>query len=100
MRDPGDGTTNPSPRPAPHPPIGSFADLNIATGTRIRVLRDNGRRGLIGLEGVVVQSLPGAVIVELVGDPLLKFRASMKSGFETIKITPRRHFRVTEVERI
>lgn len=78
----------------------NFPDLNIAKGTRIRVLEDNGRRNLVGLEGEVVQSLPGAVIVELENDPLLYHRATQAGGFERTRRKPRRHFRVTEVERI
>ena len=78
----------------------SFADLNIAKGSRIRVLKDNGSRGLVGLEGTVVQSLPGFVVVELENDPLLSFRAVQAGGFERPNRQPQRHFRVTEVERI
>lgn len=78
----------------------SFADLNIAAGTRIRVLEDNGRRGLVGLEGVVVQSLAGFVVVELDNDPALRHRVDMAGGYERPQRKPRRHFRVTEVERV
>jgi hypothetical protein len=77
----------------------SLSSLNFARGTRIRVLEDNGRRGLVGLEGIVVQSIPGSVVVELEDDPMLRFRAEMPGGFEKPIRPPQRHFRVTEVER-
>jgi hypothetical protein len=97
---PGDGRDNPPyPQPA-RPGTDNLDHLNIAKGTRIRVLKDNGRRGLVGLEGSVVQSLPGFVIVELENDPLLRHRANMAGGFERRQTAPRRHFRVTEVERV
>lgn len=78
----------------------TFEELNFAKGTRIRVVEDNGRRGLVGLEGVVVQSFPGSVVVELENDPLLRFRANQNVGFVRSQKTPQRYFRVTEVERI
>ena len=100
MRIAGDGRENPRPGPRPHQGRDSLSHLNIAKGTRIRVLEDNGRRGLVGLEGVVVQSLPGSVVVELENDPLLDFRATQAGGYERPRRQPQRHFRVTEVERI
>ena len=96
----GEGRENPPPRPRAEPGKDSLSHLNIARGHRIRVLKDNGKRGIVGLEGVVVQSMPGAVIVELDNDPMLFFRANMQSGFANPGKSPRRHFRVTEVERI
>jgi len=60
-------------------------------------LEDNGRRGLVGLEGKVVSSIPGSVIVELENDPMLFFRATMLVTKNMAR--PQRHFRVTEVER-
>lgn len=80
--------------------MGDFSNLNYAKGTRIRVLEDNGRRGLVGLEGVVVQSLPGFVVVELENDPALRHRVEMEGGITRPRRRPLRHFRVTEVERI
>jgi len=100
MRIPGDGRENPAPRPRAVQGRDSLAHLNIAQGTRIRVLEDGGRRGLVGLEGVVVQSLPGSVVVELEHDPLLRFRAEQAGGFVIPRRTPRRHFRNNEVERV
>lgn len=90
------------PKPAQRPLRGtdSLAHLNHARGTRIRVLEDNGRRGLVGLEGVVVQSFPGSVVVELEHDPMIRHRAEMAGGFSFPKRPPKRHFRVTEVERV
>lgn len=93
------GRANPPPRPTTRRGTDSLSDLNFARGTRIRVLKDNGSRGLVGLEGVVVQSIPGSVVVELENDPLIAFRANMAGGFELPKRQPQRHFRVTEVER-
>lgn len=84
----------------PKPGTDSLAELNIAKGSRIRVLKDNGRRLLVGLEGVVTHSYPGGVVVELENDPLLRFRATQAGGITTPIRTPRRNFRVTEVERI
>ena len=72
----------------------------MVKGTRIRVLEDNGSRGLVGLEGVVIQSFPGYVVVELEGDPALRHRVRMDGGYERPRVQPRRHFRVTEVERV
>ena len=100
MRIEGDGRENPPPRPRQPIVNPSFPELNYARGTRIRVLEDNGRRGLVGLEGVVVQSLPGFVVVELENDPLVRFRAEMPGGAAFPKRQPQRHFRVTEVERV
>lgn len=97
---PGDGRENPAPRPRLNPGQDYIAHLNIGKGTRIRVLKDNGKRGLVGLEGVVVQSFPGSVMVELENDPALRHRMYQPGGFETPRRQPRRHFRVTEVERV
>jgi hypothetical protein len=63
-------------------------------------LEDIGKRGLVGFVGVVVQSIPGSVVVELDNDPMTFFRAQMQGGFEKPNHPPQRHFRVTEVERI
>ena len=97
---PGDGRDNPKPQPRLNPGNVYLPELNFARGTRIRVLEDNGRRGLVGLEGVVVQSSPGFVTVELENDPLLRHRMYQAGGFATTRKQPRRHFRVTEVERV
>lgn len=99
MRIEGDGRDNPPPQPRPKQGTDPLSSLNFAKGTRIRVLKDNGRRGLVGLEGVVVQSFPGAVVVTLENDPALRHRVSMQGGFERPRRQPLRHFRVTEVER-
>ena len=96
----GEGRRRPKGRPNPKPGTDSLSSLNFARGTRIRVLEDNGRRGLVGLEGVVIQSFPGSVVVELENDPLLRHRAEMASGFALSKSHPQRYFRVTEVERV
>lgn len=96
----GEGRVRPPGRPNPKFPRHSFAELNYAKGTRIRVLEDNGSRGLVGLEGLVVVSMPGSVIVELEDDPMLRFRAEMAGGITKPTRIPQRHFRVTEVERI
>ena len=96
----GEGRENPPPRPRLNPGQDGLAHLNFARGTRIKVLKDNNKRGLLGLEGVVVQSFPGYVVVELESDPALRHRVSMQTGFAKSRITPRRHFRVTEVERL
>jgi hypothetical protein len=80
--------------------VSDLSSLNYARGTRIRVLEDNGRRGLVGLEGVVVQSIPGFVVVELENDPAIRHRVEMDGGFSSPRRTPLRHFRVTEVQRI
>ncbi len=96
----GEGRRRPKGRPNPKPGTDSLADLNFARGTRIRVLKDNGTRGLIGYEGIVVQTYQGGVVVELEDDPLLFFRADMKTGFATNMSHPQRHFRASEVERV
>jgi len=96
----GEGRGRPPGRPNPHTPNTSIPELNYVRGTRIRVIEDNGRRGLVGLEGVVIQSNPGSVIVELEHDPMLRFRMEMQSGFARPSKPPLRHFRVTEVERV
>lgn len=96
---PGDGRENPKPAQRPKTGTDSLAHLNFARGTRIRVVQDNGRRGLIGLEGVVVQSLPGAVVVELENDPAVRHRVTMDGGISVPRRRPLRHFHVTEVER-
>ena len=95
------GRADPKPAPrAKRPKKLSFPELNIAVGTRIRVLEDNGKRGIVGFEGVVKQSFAGSVVVELDDDPMMKFRAEMPGGFVNPTRPPLRHFRVTEVERI
>lgn len=94
-----DGRENPKPAPQPKRGTDSLSHLNYARGTRIRVLEDNGRRGLVGLEGVVVQSIPGYVVVELENDPATRHRVDMAGGFTRPRRAPKRHFRVTEVER-
>ena len=96
----GSGRDNPEPRQPTKRGTDDLGGLNIVAGTRIRVIEDNGRRRLTGLEGMVVQAGPGYVVVELENDPMLFFRAHMQSGFATPKVPPKRHFRVTEVERI
>lgn len=96
----GEGRDNPEPRQPTKRGTDDLGGLNITQGTRIRVIEDNNRRRLVGLEGLVVQSGPGYVIVELENDPMLFFRANMLSGFATPEVPPKRHFRVTEVERI
>jgi len=96
----GDGRENPRPPKIKHQPKASFDALNLVVGTRIRVIRDNGRSGLRGLEGVVVQSIGGGVVVKLDGDPARRFRVSQAGGFATPSRHPLRFFRVTEVERI
>ena len=96
----GEGRERPPGRPNPKRGTDSLADLNFARGTRIRVLEDNGSRGLVGYEGVVVLSIPGSVVVELDNDPMIHFRMNMATGFAEPKRAPQRHFRVTEVERV
>lgn len=100
----GAGVVAPPPPPPPPPPVEvpnnvTIDDLNFTRGTRIRVIEDNGTRGLIGLEGVVVGAFPGSVVVKLDFDPLLCFRGNQHGGVVFNK-DPRRHFRVTEVERV
>lgn len=96
----GEGRRRPPGRPNPKPGTDSLADLNFVRGTRIRVLKDNGRRGLVGYEGIVVQSYQGGVVVELEDDPLIHFRSEMRTGFVTSRTQPQRHFRASEVERV
>ena len=96
----GEGRVRPPGRPNPKLGKDSLSSLNYTRGTRIRVLEDNGSRGLVGLEGVVVASVPGSVVVELEHDPMLKFRAEMKVGIALSTQHPQRHFRVSEVERV
>lgn len=95
-----DGRENPKPEPQRARGTGDLSNLNIAKGTRIRVLQDNGRRGLVGLEGVVVQTVAGGVVVELENDPAIRFRLRMNLDFHGPSKRPLRYFRVTEVERI
>lgn len=97
---PGDGRDRPPGGPRPEPGKDDLSHLDIAKGTRVRVIADDERRGLKGLEGVVVQSMPGAVIVELENDPLLYHRSNMRVGFEKAKRQPQRHLRVIDVERV
>jgi hypothetical protein len=96
----GEGRRRPPGRPNPKQGDQSFPDLNYARGTRIRVLKDNGTRGLLGLEGVVIASYPGGVVVELEKDPLIAFRAKMAGGITFPSRQPQRNFRVTEVEAV
>ena len=96
----GEGRDNPAPRQPTKGVTDSFSDLNIGVGARIRVLEDNGTRGLLGLEGVVVQSFPGEVVVQLENDPMIRHRVRMLGGIARARRAPHRHFRVTEVERI
>lgn len=100
LTDLSEGRANPPPRPRSKPAMGDLSQLNFSRGERIRVLKDNGRRGLVGLEGKVVQTIPGSVVVELDADPLLLVRANQLGGIARTLQTPRRHFRVTEVERV
>jgi len=100
MRTAGDGRDKPIyPRPAERGKD-SLDSLNIPRGTRIRVLMDNGRKGLLGLEGTVAQSFPGYVVVRLENDPILSHRINQHGGLTRHKTAPLRHFRVTEVERV
>jgi hypothetical protein len=96
----GEGRRRPPGRPNPKPGTDSLSDLNFTRGTRIRVLKDNGKRGLVGYEGVVVHSYQGGVVVKLDNDPMLHFRSVMKTGFAANTIHPQRHFRASEVERV
>jgi hypothetical protein len=99
MRIEGDGRENPAPAQRLKPGTDSLSHLNIARGTRIRVL-ECGRRDIAGYEGVVIQSFPGSVVVKLDDDPALRHRIRMIGGFAIPQVPPKRHFRVTEVERI
>jgi len=96
----GEGRERPPGRPNPRIVNASIPSLNFARGTRIRVIEDNGTRGLVGLEGIVVASGPGSVVVELEDDPLIRFRAEMAGGITFPSRTPQRHFRASEVERV
>jgi len=96
----GDGTDNPKPLPRLNPGNDYLGNLNIVVGSRIRVLKDNGRRGLVGLEGTVVISTPGSVVVELENDPADKMRVDMAGGITNRIVKARRHFLINEVERI
>ena len=96
----GEGRDNPPPRQPTKRGTDSLSHLNIARGERIRVVKDNGTRGLLGLEGVVVQSFPGEVVVELEDDPAIRHRVTMSGGITKRTIPPQRFFRVTEVERM
>jgi hypothetical protein len=95
----GEGRDNPPPRQPTKRGLDGLGHLNFARGIRVRVIKDNGKRGLLGLEGVVMQSFPGEVVVELENDPLIGHRANMIGGMVLNK-RPMRHFRVTEVERV
>lgn len=97
---PGDGRDRPAGRPRPQPGTDDLGHLNIAVGTRIRVIEDLDRKGLKGLEGEVVQTLAGAVVVELDNDPALYFRSQLSGGIAGPSGKPRRHFLVTAVERV
>jgi hypothetical protein len=96
----GSGRQTPAPRPNPERGKDSLDHLNMVKGTKIRVLKDNGRKGLLGLTGVVVQSFPGYVVVKLEQDPILSHRINQKGGLTKHRTAPLRHFRVTEVERL
>jgi len=96
----GSGRQSPAPRPNPERGKDDLRSLNFVSGTRIRVLEDNGRKGLLLLEGIVVQSLPGYVVVRLDDDPILKHRINQLGGLTKHTVAPLRHFRVTEVERL
>jgi hypothetical protein len=96
----GEGRGNPPPRPRAERGKDSLSHLNFTRGTRIRVLKDNGKTGLVGLVGVVVQAHPGSVVVELDNDPMLFFRTQMVSGFADPGKSPLRHFHASEVERV
>lgn len=96
----GSGRTDPGYPPQAKRGTDSLASLNYGKGTRIRVVEDNGRRGLVGLEGVVVSSMPGSVTVVLENDPVLSHRVIQRLGFGMARGPIRRHFRVTEVERV
>ncbi len=69
-------------------------------GQRIRVLRDNGRDGIVGYEGVVDRLTQSGVVVILEDDPALKFRMYMKLGFQKspTRAPVMRFFQMDELE--
>lgn len=72
----------------------------FAKGERIRVLKDNGKTGLIDYVGVVDSVTQTGVIVILENDPLLRFRMNQAGGFERARPPIRRFFNLNEIEKI
>lgn len=60
----------------------------MTCGQRIRVLRDNGRDGIVGFEGTIRMLSPSGVVVELDNDPALGRNMYNPGGFAR---TPREH---------
>lgn len=74
----------------------SFPTFDL--GQRIRVLKDNGRRGLVGLEGSVEQVAVTGLVVKLDADPGNRHRLNMIGGFELPVVPVLRFFLTHEVE--
>lgn len=70
-----------------------------ANGDRVRILRDNGRDGIVGYEGRVVLVVPSGVVVVIENDPALRFRM-YNTGFARPRPIIRRFFYPGDVEYI
>ena len=54
--------------------------MSVTNGQRIRVLKDNGRDGIVGFEGTIRCLSPSGVVIELDSDPALSFNMYMPGG--------------------
>ena len=74
--------------------------MSYYAGQRIKVLKDNGRDGIVGFEGEVVQNSPSGVVVTLVNDPAEQFRMYIMGGFPRHRPGVRilRFFQIDEIE--
>ena len=73
----------------------------FAKGNRIVVVEDNGRNGLLGLEGVVDLVTQTGIVVILENDPAIKHRVNPDdSFFELNRPIVRRFFLLNQIKKI
>ena len=74
----------------------------FAKGERVRVLRDNGRDGIVGFLGTVDQITQSGVVVVLDADPAMKFRMYTPNGFPRYRpgVVIRRFFLLNDLEKL
>ena len=75
-------------------------DPPFTKGNRVKVIRDNGRTGLIEYHGTVDSVNQLGVIVILDADPALRHRMNMIGGFALPRPPIRRFFNFGDIEKV
>lgn len=74
----------------------------VSAGQRVKIIRDNGRDGIVGFTGTVDFVTPSGAVVILDNDPAKKFRMYMLGGFDPPGklVVVRRFFYFGNIERL